>query len=72
MLLVTTEEGCQAKKWLFHHIFMTKNTFIASFGCSFLFILKIFDVPVVLLQVNVCADKNCEKTCISLFKQTVS
>ena len=47
--LVTTEEGCQARKWLCRRVFVIKNTFIESSGCNLLFIFKIFDVRVVLM-----------------------
>ena len=40
--------------------FCDKKHFIESSGCNLLFILNIFDLLVVLLQVNVYADKNCE------------
>ena len=55
---MTPQEGCQPQKWLCVHVFVIKNTFTESFGCNILFILNIFSVPVVLLQVNVCAVNN--------------
>lgn len=66
---MTTEEACQAKIWLCGHVFVIKITFIESSGCTLLSVLKIFDVPVILLQLNARAENNCEKTCVSSFKQ---
>ena len=77
--------NCTTREPLFHDLYGSYKSYEScqAIHGSYLFdsigqgclqsVVKIFDDAVVLLQVNVYdADKNCNKTCVSLFKQIIS